>query len=113
MKLFLKLENVALLLLAGYVYFGLFHLSLFVLAVCLFLPDLSMVGYLAGNETGAKVYNSVHNLIVPSVLTIFGLIMTNQLVLYAGLILFIHIFMDRSLGYGLKYSDDFKHTHLD
>lgn len=112
MSLFLKLENLAMLLLTGYVYFGVFHLSLWVLAVCLFLPDLSMVGYLAGNRVGAITYNSVHNLIVPGVLVFIGVSTMNDILNSIGLILFIHIFMDRSLGYGLKYSDEFKHTHL-
>lgn len=113
MKTFLKLENIALLLLAVYVYFGLFHLSLWILAVCLFLPDLSMIGYLMDSRIGAITYNSVHNFIVPSVITFLGLFMNNTLFIYIGLILFIHIFMDRSLDYGLKYPDEFKHTHLD
>lgn len=112
MSLFLKLENLAMLLLASYVYFGVFHLSLWVLVVCLFLPDLSMVGYLAGNRIGALTYNSVHNLIVPSVFTFLGVYFVNNLLISIGLILFIHIFMDRSMGYGLKYADAFKHTHL-
>jgi hypothetical protein len=30
----------------------------------------------------------------------------------AGLVLFGHSAMDRAVGYGLKYEDDFKHTHL-
>lgn len=30
----------------------------------------------------------------------------------AGVILFAHASMDRIFGYGLKYADDFKHTHL-
>jgi hypothetical protein len=29
-----------------------------------------------------------------------------------GLIMYAHSSMDRMLGYGLKYADDFKHTHL-
>ena len=29
-----------------------------------------------------------------------------------GIILFGHASMDRIFGYGLKFSDNFKHTHL-
>jgi hypothetical protein len=32
--------------------------------------------------------------------------------LFAALVLYGHSSMDRMLGYGLKYADDFKHTHL-
>ncbi|WP_086349532.1 DUF4260 domain-containing protein [Candidatus Enterococcus clewellii] len=113
MKIILKLENGALLLLTVYLYFAVFHLSWLVLILCLFLPDLSMVGYLVDSKIGAMTYNSVHNLVVPSTAIFLGLALDNSLLVYIGLILFIHIFMDRLLGYGLKYADDFKHTHLD
>jgi hypothetical protein len=43
---------------------------------------------------------------------VIGIILANQPVQLAGLILFGHSSMDRILGYGLKYSDSFQHTHL-
>ena len=44
----------------------------------------------------------------------WGLILVPDVVALqvAGIILFTHSNMDRILGYGLKYPDDFKHTHL-
>ena len=33
-------------------------------------------------------------------------------ILLAGVLLFSHINLDRMLGYGLKYPDNFKNTHL-
>jgi hypothetical protein len=41
-----------------------------------------------------------------------GSILASQPLQLAGLILFGHSSMDRVLGYGLKYSDSFQHTHL-
>ena len=33
-------------------------------------------------------------------------------VMLSGVVLFSHASLDRIVGYGLKYGDDFKHTHL-
>ena len=75
-------------------------------------PDLSMVGYLGGPQLGAITYNLVHHKAVGITLFVFGVILVNQPLQFAGLILFGHSSMDRMLGYGLKYPDAFEHTHL-
>lgn len=36
----------------------------------------------------------------------------NNIALFTGILLFAHSCFDRVLGYGLKFTDDFKHTHL-
>jgi hypothetical protein len=43
---------------------------------------------------------------------VFGLWLAVPVVQLAGLIMIAHISMDRALGFGLKYPDDFGHTHL-
>lgn len=81
-------------------------------ALLLFAPDLSMLGYLAGNRVGAAIYNSFHNYTLPASLSAFGLVGGNSLALSIALIWFGHIGMDRVLGYGLKYPSGFKETHF-
>jgi hypothetical protein len=78
----------------------------------LFTPDLSMLGYLINSQTGAATYNFIHHKALGISIFILGIILVNQPIQFAGLILFGHSSMDRILGYGLKYPDAFKHTHL-
>ena len=81
--------------------------------VALFLaPDIGMLGYLAGPRVGALVYNLFHHLGVSVVVFIAGCLIENTVLQVAGTVLIGHLFFDRALGYGLKYADDFKHTHL-
>lgn len=74
--------------------------------------DVSMVGYLISPLAGAVTYNMGHSIIGPVVLLSIYLIHGQQWELFIALIWLFHIFVDRALGYGLKHSDDFKHTHL-
>jgi hypothetical protein len=78
----------------------------------LLLPDLSAVGYLAGTGLGARVYNLFHITPLPGLLVALGWWQDASLASALGLIWLAHIGMDRMLGYGLKYDDDFQHTHL-
>jgi hypothetical protein len=80
--------------------------------VLLLTPDLSMIGYLASPQLGAVTYNFIHHKALGVSVFIFGIILVSQPLQLAGLILFGHSSMDRVLGYGLKYSDSFQHTHL-
>ena len=81
-------------------------------ALLLLAPDLSMIGYLAGKEAGATVYNAFHNYLLPAVLAAVGLFTSNLLFDQLAFIWLAHIGMDRLLGFGLKYASDFKDTHL-
>ncbi|MEJ7646127.1 MAG: DUF4260 domain-containing protein [Chryseolinea sp.] len=78
----------------------------------LLVPDVSMVGYLINSRTGAYIYNVVHHQSVALIVSLTGYILNQPHVTFAGLILLGHSSMDRMLGYGLKYNDDFKNTHL-
>ena len=82
------------------------------LILLLLLPDLSMLGYLAGSRIGAVVYNVVHSYLLPLILLMAALTGDRGQLLLFGLIWVAHIGMDRMLGYGLKLGDGFKHTHL-
>jgi hypothetical protein len=78
----------------------------------LFTPDLSMLGYLVSPQFGAVTYNFIHLKALGIGIFIIGFILGNHSLQLAGLILFGHSSMDRVMGYGLKYPDAFKHTHL-
>jgi len=83
---------------------------LFVL--CLFLPDLFMLGYVVNNSIGALVYNIGHTYLLPLLFLILSVSLKLDLLLALSLIWIAHIGMDRTVGYGLKYPSQFKETHL-
>jgi len=75
-------------------------------------PDLGMLGYVINNRIGALLYNVFHHKGVAVVAYLAGLYLNLPAAEFAGLLLFGHSSFDRIFGYGLKYADDFKHTHL-
>jgi hypothetical protein len=83
-------------------------------------PDIGMLGYLVNTRVGAFCYNLAHHKGIGIVLMFLGLLaeVGNMLTdvqsgfFLAGLIIYGHSCMDRMLGYGLKFGDHFKHTHL-
>ncbi|NEM98468.1 DUF4260 domain-containing protein [Pontibacter burrus] len=111
MKTLLKLEDLAKLVFAyvGTLYLGFEWWLFFAL---LLAPDLGMLGYLVNPKVGAWLYNLFHHQGVAIIVGILGLYMGQEHLQFAGLLLFGHSAMDRALGYGLKYNDHFKHTHL-
>lgn len=92
-----------------YWYFAFSFLYFFLL---LFLPDITMLGYIVNTKIGALFYNIGHSLVVPAILVIIGFITVAPPLLMATIIWLAHIFLDRMLGYGLKYDDAFSKTHL-
>lgn len=113
MKLLLRLEALALFLLgiAG-LYYQPLHVNPWLWPLLILAPDLSMLGYLGGPRIGAVSYNIAHHKAVAISLTAIGFHAGSPIVQFIGILLFTHSAMDRVLGYGLKYPDDFKHTHL-
>lgn len=111
MNLLLKLEDAAKFMAA-------FVLSLYLgfswwLFLAWFLaPDLSMMGYLINTKVGAAAYNLGHHQGLAIVIFVSGVYLNMPSLTFAGIVLFGHSAFDRMLGYGLKYPDDFKHTHL-
>jgi hypothetical protein len=80
--------------------------------VLLFVPDLSMIGYLRNPALGAAVYNFFHHRAVAVTAFIAGALLGSPLLQLAGVMLLAHSSLDRAVGYGLKYPDSFKHTNL-
>jgi len=92
-----------------YFYLG---LNIYIFLACLFLPDIFMLGYLINSKVGAFIYNIGHVFIFPLILFMLAVITTKKVFLAMALIWAAHIFLDRMLGYGLKYKEGFKITHL-
>ena len=88
------------------------HEPWWLIPVTLLAPDLFAIGYLAGTRIGANLYNLAHVTPLPAALIALAWSQHTPLAGALGLIWLAHIGMDRLLGYGLKYDDDFRHTHL-
>ena len=78
----------------------------------LLLPDIGMIGYLAGPKVGAFTYNLLHHRAIAGIVAAYALWSGKTNWQLAAIILFAHISMDRAVGYGLNYEDSFTHTHL-
>jgi hypothetical protein len=111
MKNIIRLEEAAMFLLSIYL-FAQLHLARWWFPALLLLPDISMVGYVVNNKIGAIFYNIVHHKAVAIFIYITGLYFNYETAQLTGLILFGHSSMDRMMGYGLKYFEGFKFTHL-
>ena len=110
-KTLLHIEGAVILAVSILLYWG-SDGSWWLFLLLLFAPDLSMVGYLTGPRIGAMIYNTFHNYLLPALLAGIGWLIASGLLLHLALIWFAHIGLDRLLGYGLKYTTDFKDTHL-
>jgi hypothetical protein len=111
MQLLLKLEELAEFLL-GVIIFNHLNFAWWYFPLLLLTPDIGMLGYLLNPKIGAWTYNIFHHKAVAIMILLFGFFENNQGVMLAGTILFSHAAFDRIMGYGLKYDDNFKHTHL-
>jgi Domain of unknown function (DUF4260) len=113
MKYTIKLEELAMTSVA--IYLLSLHslgLSWWVWIVLFFTPDISMLGYLFNTRVGALSYNIFHHKGIALVIVVLGMYLDMELLIAVGLLLFAHSCFDRIWGYGLKYPDNFKNTHL-
>jgi hypothetical protein len=110
-RLLLRLEGLAVLIVAvtGYHAIG---ASWVLFAVLLLLPDLGLLGYLAGPRIGALAYNTVHTYVGPAGLAALAYLGVAPGAWPVCLIWVAHIGMDRALGLGLKFPSAFRDTHL-
>ena len=81
-------------------------------AIFFLVPDLSMLGYIAGPRLGAVFYNAAHSYIGPLIFAVLAIVSQEQVASIVALIWLGHIGIDRALGFGLKYATSFKDTHL-
>jgi hypothetical protein len=110
-KILLHLEGLAFFLLATFSYIKLGG-SLWPYLLLILLPDIGMLGYLVSKRVGSYTYNALHFYMIPIALGIFGFLQDSDILVFVSLIWIAHIGIDRAIGYGLKYNDDFKSTHL-
>jgi hypothetical protein len=109
--LLLRGESAALLALAVAL-FAENEASWWLFLVLILAPDLSALGYLAGQAVGAAAYNVGHCAALPALLALAGLWQDQATTIGVALIWFAHIAGDRAIGYGFKYPGSIKETHL-
>ncbi|MCD4714632.1 MAG: DUF4260 domain-containing protein [Clostridiales bacterium] len=111
MKNLIRLEEVMIFLLSAYL-FSFLNYGWWLFLLLLFLPDLGMLGYAINANYGAIVYNIVHHRGLQLIVYFIGVVLDIRIIMLIGVIMFAHSSLDRVFNYGLKYKDDFKHTHL-
>lgn len=79
--------------------------------------DVSMLGYLHGPRLGALCYNLAHSYALPALLGAAAVAAAafGDPIDWLGVLAIawvFHIAVDRTLGYGLKTTEGFEHTHL-
>jgi Domain of unknown function (DUF4260) len=112
MKSLQQTEALGLLILAILAYSQMFPHAWTLFAILFLAPDLGFIGYAFSKKTGAYVYNTLHHQGLLSLLVLVGWILDYSLLQQIGIIFLAHSFFDRAMGYGLKYTDSFHHTHL-
>jgi len=111
MKNIIRLEEIALFGFSIYL-FALLDFRWWLFPLLLLLPDLGAVGYIANSKVGAFIYNVVHHRGISIATYIIGALINQPMLQLLGIILFAHSTIDRVFNYGLKYADNFNHTHL-
>jgi Domain of unknown function (DUF4260) len=111
MKTLVRLEEFAFFLFSFYL-FRLLPFPWWYFPALLFVPDLSMLGYLAGPKIGAAVYNFVHHRGLALAYYVAGALLALPLLSLVGVVVLAHSSLDRAMGYGLKLPESFNSTHL-
>tara|TARA_Y100001963_G_C6551528_1_gene340062 strand:- start:219 stop:563 length:345 start_codon:yes stop_codon:yes gene_type:complete len=111
MKSVLKLEELLQFALGIYLFSTLSYTWWWFLVLIL-LPDICMLDYLVNTKTGALTYNVFHHKGLAILFFLAGIYFEIEVMQLIGIILFSHAALDRIFGYGLKYADNFKNTHL-
>jgi len=112
MKRVVSTEYLVAAILVAVFYISVGNFAWYWLPILFIVVDLSMAGYLASSRLGALTYNIGHSLIGPAILVALYIATTNQTILFVSLIWLFHILVDRALGYSLKHTKGFEHTHL-
>ena len=111
MQTTLKIEELAQFIL-GIFLFSQLNYAWWWFPLLLLTPDIGMIGYLFNPKIGAFAYNVFHHKALAIAIGLSGYFLNNPLLILIGVILFSHASFDRIFGYGLKYPDSFKNTHL-
>jgi len=111
MKEVLKYEELGMFCLSILLY-NILGYSWWLFLLLILTPDISMFAYMINPKIGAVIYNIFHHKGIAVILYLIGTFTFNYTLILAGIIIFGHSSIDRFLGFGLKYTDGFKHTHL-
>lgn len=106
-----RMENGVAFALSLYMYLQL-DFPIWIFFALLFVPDCTMIGYMMNKKIGASIYNVGHSFLLPLFLAGSYLYVSNDYILMLSIIWAAHIFLDRLLGFGLKYEDSFNQTHI-
>jgi hypothetical protein len=110
-RTWLQLEGLAAFA-GGVVLYGVSGGNWLLLILLLLLPDVSMLGYLAGPRVGAFTYNLAHTWAPGFIALGLGVWLASPTIQLVAAILIAHVGADRALGYGLKMPTAFQDTHL-
>ena len=110
----LRLEGLLVLAATLLVYATLLHGRWWIFAVFFLAPDLALLGYaLKGRPAfAATLYNAAHTYVLPLILALAAWKAGWRTGELSSAIWTAHIAFDRLLGFGLKYPQSFKQTHL-
>lgn len=111
MKNLLKLEELVMFLFSIFL-FSFLDYPWWIYLLLILTPDIGMIGYAVNTRIGALTYNLFHHKGIAILVGFLGYWWSIPELQLAGIILFGHASMDRIFGYGLKFPDNFKHTHL-
>ena len=111
MKNLIKLEELLMFLLSIYL-FSLLDYAWWLYLALILTPDIGMIGYAINTKIGAFSYNLFHHKGIAILLGFASFWWSIPALQLVGIILFGHASMDRMMGYGLKFQDSFKNTHL-
>lgn len=109
----LRLEGLLALLVECSAYQRLYphHWGLF--ALLFLVPDLSLLGYLqSAKRPSAAFYNVVHSYVLPLALGLLAWERGEVMGVQLALIWLAHISFDRCVGFGLKFPESFRYTHI-
>lgn len=111
MKYLIKIEELAMFLLSLFLFSELDY-PCWVYFALILTPDIGMIGYAFNTRLGSLTYNLFHHKAIAICLGFIGYYWSIPTLALIGIILFSHASIDRIFGYGLKFNDNFKHTHL-
>jgi hypothetical protein len=84
-----------------------------IFALLFLAPDISLPGYLrSASKASAAFYNLVHSYVLPLALGLISWELDSGLGGQLALIWLAHISFDRCLGFGLKFPESFRVTHI-
>lgn len=109
----LRLEGLFVLAATLTVYATLLHGQWWIFAVFFLAPDIALLGYATKRvDLAAAFYNTAHNYVLPILLALPSWKAGRHTGEVAAAIWIAHIAFDRALGFGLKYPQSFKETHI-